>query len=122
MSHHNDTVSRAVEVLDGHSPAPEAPIVSDQAASAAVSQAQARAFTSLARDIVAQIETEQARPLVPGKSGHRGTCRYHPNAGFPIRATRCGASEDVATHINQPGSHSVNIESVASESLSGAAS
>lgn len=124
MSRNNDTVSRAVESLSGHSSAPEAVILSERNANSRRESAWAKyqLLASLAQDTLALVEAELSKPLVAGEPGHQGACRVHPFAEFPIRATQSGASEDIATHMNLPGCHSVIVEQVDWDSLIGAVS
>lgn len=128
MSQHDDTDSRAVEQLAGISKANESvhsPTLPTKASDFSEesefdwvpSPELADALARMAGDLLASIEAEQNKPLVSGDSAFRGSCKWHPNAEFPMRASRAGAREDIASHSATPGSHWVDVDEVTQGSL-----
>lgn len=72
----------------------------------------AKKTLDLTNSILDMIAAEQQRPLTVGTPALQGHCKVHPGAPFPLRATKAGAQEDLASHMNKPGSHHVTLEEI----------
>lgn len=70
---------------------------------------QITALKRLAEETLDLIYAECNKLLQVGQTAYRGTCKHHPSATFPLRATPLGASQDTSSHLHKNGQHTVDI-------------